>query len=147
MRKLIAFLMVLAMMATLGGVAAAAPGNGNGATPVNIHDCTTYSDGFTECFDVHAVSNDTVTPSGNESYMSNGQGCLTVYDPSGAIYYQSCEDIHYSYHYQNGEVHEAGMSYEYTYTYPDGTTCTYEYSGHYANGQLQFERGSSSCTP
>ncbi len=143
---------LLVCLAAIGSSSALAA---NGATVTNQSFCYTATEypGGTFCLDFKYVVKKTETPSGNVSFVTNGQ---TTVDESGGAFAHGCEfshstKFHHRYLLKDGTLHEQGdrQADRYSVTCPgpapNTLTCTYTLHAHYANGSLQFNRPDVTC--
>jgi len=136
----------LTLVASLAVASSASAAPGNGADVVRQNECYNDPGSGTFCIDAKYVQNSTETPSGNFSYHANGE---TADKFTGEGDLQGCNGsssskFNYHYLFKNGELHEQGSHQTGTFFIDCFNTqydCTYNYDIHYANGQLQFDRG------
>ena len=113
----------------------------DGAQVVKDSNCTEDGDGYTQCYELMTVYNETATPSGNFTYAYHASYEYIECDPSGAVSYRESGDAHNHLLTQDGFLQELDAFY--THSYPDfdtGETCTHSFAFHLANGKLQFTR-------
>lgn len=136
-------LMAMLAFAASGNTAFAA--SNAGTQHINQTQCTpdTYTGGQ-DCLTADALINDTITPSGNESFVEQGTMTLVITDASGNVLYSETETVNWHYLGTPGGMQEEGATF--TNVQSDGvTTCSYTEQYHYANGTFQFDRFSSTC--
>jgi hypothetical protein len=121
------------------------------ATAIPADGAQTYHENYcqdvwfgTVCVQVHGVYNVTTTPSGNENYMSNSR-YEYVYDYQNGDHYEYDNKSHYKILWKAGEPHVIHQHFQETSTSP-GSTCTWEYDYHYANGTVQFNNWNVTCS-
>jgi len=128
----------------LAGTASAA---GNGAETVKDEGCVTNVFATT-CTVVRTVTNSTVTPSGNISYVTNGAVERKVTFAFGGTY-DFTSSIHSHGLRKAGEYHTTSDHYAEQSEYVSGQyrlTCVSSYDIHWTNGEAQFTRYELECT-
>lgn len=144
-RTLILTFAVVAALAT-AGIAAGAPAKG--ATVVKDAGCTSTFFATT-CTVTKTVTNETVTPSGKISYVTNGTVERTMTFVFGGTY-SFTSALHMHGLRADGEVREESDHYASEWEYVSGTyhlVCFQSYDIHWANGDAQFGNSDLGCTP
>ncbi len=140
----------LALVAVVAMAGTAAAASSSGATKVKQEYCTTNQFG-TACFDLNYVVNTTTTPSGNTSFVTNGQT-----EVRNAPSFVSCTFIgrskfHDHYLMKDGVFHERGDQQETSFTRncPNGPQekCTYTRRAHLVDGKFQYLIQDFECVP
>lgn len=130
---------------TWAGSASAEPGNG--ATVTTRRECTPTTTGEA-CFDTVLVVNETVTPSGNVSYVANHHALIE--NKSFGCEFVAESRTHRHFLVKDGELQEQGSKEESSLTRncpgQPGIVCTFTMHYHLANGTLQYDRGDFVCT-
>ncbi len=140
----------IALLAALAvtGSALATPGNGATKTKQSFCDSTTFP-GATVCYDLNYVVNQTQTPSGNVSFVTNGKNTIVDSTASGCTF-TGDTSFHQHYLLKNGTLFESGAHEVSSFTancFGQSTTCTYTLQAHYTNGSFQYYRPEFTCTP
>jgi hypothetical protein len=144
MRKALTLCIVLAALAL---ASTAAAGTEKGAVVVNDAGCVTNVFATT-CTVIKTVTNTTLTPSGNVSYVTNGtveQRMTFVFGGS----YTASNEIHLHMLGKQGDTQTSSEHYEELTHYVSGTyklSCASSYDLHYANGAVQLSRSYLVCT-
>ncbi|MDQ3091139.1 MAG: hypothetical protein M3R46_05640 [Actinomycetota bacterium] len=132
----------------VAGSASAAPGNG--ATKINQEYCTTNQFG-TACFDLNTIVNTTVTPSGNVSYVTNGQTEIRNNPSFVNCTFIGRSKFHDHYLFKDGVFHERGDHQESSLERqcPGGVheKCTFTRRAHMVDGEFQYLITDFRCTP
>jgi hypothetical protein len=141
---IVRFAAIFALVAgalVFGTATSAAPGNGNGASVVNVPQ-TCYSDGsYTYCYSEKSVLNDVMTPSGNENIVDNGTVCVTMTDSAtGIVSSGDCDKYVGHILTKDGTTQENSYKSIATITF-FGTTSCFTIYYHEANGRIQFSNG------
>jgi hypothetical protein len=139
----LAVAMLIAVLAVGVGVRNARADPGNGATVLHDNPQCFSEDPFTICLASKGVENSTTTPSGNESDVHNVVQSVTVYYGATVI---ATDTFTVRYHgmAQDGTVHEQSDHECEVFTFA-GTTYTFSYDSHIANGQIQYQSYGSQC--
>jgi hypothetical protein len=144
MRRHMIGLATVAAALTFAGVAAA--GTSTGATVVNDAGCT--SNIFaTTCIVVKSVTNMTVTPSGNISYVTNGTVERHMTFVFGGTYTYT-DSLHLHSLRKDDVLQEEGDHFSSQTVYASGTyqlTCVQSYDIHWANDKPQPSNYELSC--
>lgn len=134
----------MAMLIVVGmGVAPARADAGNGATVLHDNPQCFVEGAFTICLASKGVVHSTTTPSGNESDVYNVVQSVTVYYGATVIVTDTFQ-VRYHGLAINGTVHEQSDHECEVYTFA-GTTYTFSYDSHIANGQIQYQSYGSQC--
>ena len=142
--------MNLARSLTLASVATAiavigTAGPASAAATVNrAEGCETF-DIYEVCYDVKSVFNITETPSGNYNVIDNGKFSYR-YSENGVEYYSSDGKFHSKFSMKNGETHVIAYHGKSNDEF-GGSTCSYTYKFHMANGKVQVDNYDFECTP
>ncbi len=136
----------MAMLIAVGmGVAHARAdtGNGNGATVLHDNPQCFVEGAFTICLASKGVIMSTTTPSGNDSDVYNVVQSVTVYYGATVIV---TDTFNVRYHGMaiNGTVQEQSDRECEVYTFA-GTTYTFSYDSHIANGEIQYQSYGTQC--
>lgn len=128
------------------GTASAEPGNG--ATVTTRRECVpTPTGGF--CINSVLVVNETVTPSGNVSYVANHHALLE--NNSFGCQFVGDSRTHRHFLVKDGELQEQGAREETSFTTNcpgrPGMVCTFTMHDHFANGTIQYDEVDFVCTP
>ena len=140
----LALAMLIAVGSAVGvGMRSARADPGNGATV--LHDnpqCFAEGD-FTICLTSKGEYSGTTTPSGIESYVYNVVQSVTVYYGATVI---ATDTFKVRYHGMgpNGTVQEQSDHECEVYTFL-GTSYTFSYDSHIANGQIQYQSNGTQC--
>ena len=143
MKALLVTCSIAAALATAGAAAAA----GNGATVVNTSACEPGAFGILVCTNVTTVTNTTVTPNGDISYVTNGTLTATMTFPWGCTYTRT-EPVHLHHLVRDGDIQSLSEKLVQTISFTCGIpqTCTQTIESHYANGADQFGLYEFVCT-
>lgn len=142
--------LVLVLAALIAGglgahTARAEAGTGAGTGVIVLHDnpqC--FVEGpFTICLASSGVINSITTPSGIESDVYNVVQTVTVYYGATVIVTDTFA-VRYHGMAQNGAVQEQSDHECEVYTFA-GTTYTFSYDSHIANGQIQYQSNGTQC--
>ena len=134
----------MAMLIAVGvGVAHARADTGNGATVLHDNPQCFVEGAFTICLASKGVVNDTTTPSGNESDVYNVVQTVTVYYGATVVVTDTF-NVRYHGLGKNGTVQEQSDHECEVYTFA-GTTYTFSYDSHIANGQIQYQSNGTQC--
>lgn len=135
----LALLLTGTLVLTFGlATVAAAPG-GNGATVIDIDTCAPLIGGGTVCVTSQGMLHEVVTPSGNESYVSNYREHIRVVDESGAVTWDETNQERFHALTLDDVLHEMRWRARFTVTSSGEPFCL-EYHLHAANGEDQFVR-------
>jgi hypothetical protein len=132
--------LILAVTLLLPTPALAAPDHGTYVFKDSY--CIDY-EGSLICYTNMAVVHETTTPSGNTSFVGNGQSSYTQTDPSGVVVYEDSLSYHTHGLMMDSVLHEFGQFFTYSVDAGSGI-CTINYAFHVVDNQIQFER-STSC--
>lgn len=145
----------LVVVSLFAGSSSAAPatGNGNGATqgptsgPIDIHHCDNEGS-VTFCTTIQGEFHGVCTPTGNCNEEENLHSiCFTLTDNvTGDTISSGCGSSHYQTHNKLGETQLLHYSTSSTSTDASGLVCTYDLELQQANGQVQYDQSSYSCT-
>jgi hypothetical protein len=136
--------LAVAMLIAVGmGVRSARADTGNGATVLHDNPQCFVEGAFTICLSSKGVVNSTTTPSGNESDVYNVVQSVTVYYGATVIVTDTFT-VRYHGLGQNGTVQEQSDHECEVYTFL-GTTYTFSYDSHIANGQIQYQSYGFQC--
>ena len=124
-------------------IARADTGNGNGATVLHDNPQCFDEGPFTICLAAKGVINSTTTPSGNESDVYNVVQYVTVYYGATVIVTDTYTERYHGMA-QDGVVQEQSDHECEVFTF-EGTTYTFSYDSHIANGQIQYQSYGSQC--
>jgi hypothetical protein len=141
-------LLVLAAAAALATAGTAAAASGNGAAVVRDAGCTTSFFGTT-CTVLKTVTNETTTPSGKISYVTNGTVERQITFVFGGTY-TFTSSLHMHGLRAADEVREESDHYASQWEYVSGgyhLICVQSYDIHWANGDSQFAGSELGCTP
>jgi hypothetical protein len=144
MRKAIMLCTMLAAVVLAGSVAAGAANAA--AVVVNDAGCVTNFFGTT-CTVIKTTTNDTTTPSGNVSYVTNGTVERRIEFSFGGNY-TSSSNIHVHTLAKQGEIRTSSEHHEELIDYVSGTwftSCLSSYDIHWTNGDVQFSRSELAC--
>ena len=137
---------VLLLFLTLG-VGAGSPvlaAPGNGALHISDSNCHD-DDGYTACMTAEGVANETITPSGNAIYSGSVRTTFSLINPAGALVYTGDSQSQFNRLDKDAMLHMLSSHATSTLTRSDGVTCTFTYSAHLANGQIQFDHTETEC--
>ena len=131
---------------TAAGIANA---GGNGAYVYKSSTCNDTIFGKI-CVDQKSVTNITTTPSGNESYITNGQLDFSFANRLTGCTSSSSQKFHTSFLDKDGEAQSHGSRYVTTSQVGCGggpvQTCLTVVAFHYGRGEIQFDRTDVACT-
>lgn len=117
----------------------------DGAQHIDVSQCYPITHtGGQDCITVDEIYNDTITPSGIESFDIHGTQSVTETDASGNVVYAETGAIQDHLLTNQGALQEEGLMQSFTVT-QSSQTCTYTLFIHYANGALQFDRELATC--
>jgi len=136
----------LGLLALAPATAYADPGNG--AQKINEHVCYGVGSDFTLCFTNRGELNNTLTPSGN--YMVEENLAFLVEGAGPASSYRDSGRFHEHFLYKDGSLQELQSRQRETLSIrtPDfNADCTFYFTYHEANGQVQYRRVVNVCTP
>jgi hypothetical protein len=138
------------LVITVGTIAAtASAGTGSGASVVRTSGCVP-TPLATMCYAIDTVTNTTITPSGNFSYVTNGTS-MTSYDFAFAgCTYSRTDPLHLHQLVKDGDTHSESGIVEQTIAFDCGAfaqSCTSTLQYHYVDGETQFQRPDFVCTP
>ena len=139
----------VALLAALAAPGSASAAPGNGATKVKQSFCDTTTFGGTVCYDLNYVVNETRTPSGNVSFMTNGHNTI-VNNARPGCRFTGDSRFHQHFLLKDGVLHEQGAHEESSLTmecFGRRQICTYTLQVHYANGRFQYRRPEFTCRP
>jgi hypothetical protein len=141
-RFLVTVGLALLMVIALGNGAARADA-GNGATVLHDNPQCFPEGVLTLCFASKGAINDTSTPSGIESDVYNVVQSVKVYDGATLI---ASDTFTVRFHglAQDGALQEQSDHECEVITFA-GTTYTFSYDSHIANGQIQYQFNGTSC--
>lgn len=145
--RVLAVAMLLAAAIAVGvGVrnARADSGNGNGATVLHDNPQCFVEGAFTICLASKGVINSTTTPSGNESDVYNVVQTVTVYYGATLIVTDTFTVRYHGLGKDGGTLQEQSDHECEVYTFL-GTSYTFSYDSHIANGQIQYQSYGSQC--
>lgn len=100
----------------------------------------------TVCFDLKYVLNETVTPSGNISFVANGEN--HIQQTGGTCDFTAHTEFHGHYLLKDGVLQERSNRQDNSFTAecPGFTrTCTVFLHSHYAQGKFQYNRAEIDC--
>jgi hypothetical protein len=140
----LAVALLIAVGSAVGvGVHNARADPGNGATVLHDNPQCFVEGDFTICLASTGEYSGTTTPSGIESYVYNVVQSVTVYYGATVI---ATDTFKVRYHGMgpNGTVQEQSDHECEVYTFL-GTTYTYSYDSHIANGQIQYQSNGYQC--
>ncbi len=126
------------LILTLGSTALAGGNSGNGATNIDVDTCAPLIGGGTVCIQTKGVLHEVMTPSGNESYVSNYKEAIQVIEDGEVVYAETSNE---RFHSLTKDDVLREMSWRARFTIANGgeTFCiTYHFHG--ANGEDQFAR-------
>ena len=140
----------LTLVASLAVASSASAAPGNGADVVRQNECFNYPGVGTFCIDAKYVENSTETPSGNFSFLLNGEfaSTFTGEGPLQGCNSSTSSNLYFHSLSKDGELHEVGSHRTGEFSFDCfGTSqhCTFSYDLHRANGQLQFNRPKFNC--
>lgn len=134
----------MAMLIAVGmGVAHARADTGNGATVLHDNPQCFVESAFTICLASTGVVTSTTTSSGNDSDVYNVVQSVTVYYGATVIVTDTFK-VRYHGLAINGTVQEQSDHECEVYIF-EGTTYTFSYDSHIANGQIQYQSYGSQC--
>ena len=137
-------IVVVALLMSVGiAVSIARADSGNGATVLHDHPQCFVEGAFTICLASKGVVNDTTTQSGNESDVYNVVQYVTVYYGATVIVTDTFT-VRFHGLAKNGTVQEQSDHECEVYTFA-GTTYTFSYDSHIANGQIQYQSYGTQC--
>lgn len=143
-RWLLTGIAMVAMLIAVGmSFAHARADTGNGAMVLHDNPQCFVEGEFTICLASKGVINDTTSPSGNESDVYNVVQSVTVYHGATVIVTDTF-NVRYHGLGKNGTVQEQSDHECEVYTFA-GTTYTFSYDSHIANGQIQYQSNGSQC--
>ena len=126
------------LILTLGSTALAGGSSGNGATRIDVDTCAPLIGGGTVCIQTKGVLHEVVTPSGNESYVSNYTEAIQVIDDGEVVYAETSNERFHSLT-KDDVLREMSWRARFTITNSGDTFCiTYHFHG--TNGEDQFAR-------
>lgn len=148
-----ASVVVVSLVAGTSSAAPAAAGNGRGAVqtvtngPIDLHQCADEGS-VTFCTIAQGEFHGVCTPTGNCNVQQNLRSlCFTLTDNStGNTISTYCGSDHYQYHTELGETQVYHSSTSLTYSDTSGVVCTYDAQFHEANGRVQYDHSSYTCT-
>lgn len=132
-------LLIGVLMLALGASSALAAPAGKGATVIDVDICAPLIGGGTVCVTSKGMVNETSTPSGNLSYVTNYSEHLLVYDANGQVTWDQTNKEHFHFLMKGDVLQELSWRSRSTITSYGQTYCI-EYHIHGANGQDQFVR-------
>jgi hypothetical protein len=138
--------LIVTMLAALALAAPAAAGTDSGAAVVKDEGCVTNVFATT-CTVIKTVTNTTLTPSGNVSYVTNGTVERRMTFVFGGTY-TSNQTIHLHALGRQGEAPVSSEHFEEQTDYVSGTyslSCVSGYDIHWANGDVQFGNYQLEC--
>lgn len=128
-----------ALIVTFGSALAASP-SGKGATTINVDTCVPLiSGGGTVCITSKGTINETVTPSGNQSYVTNYRQQIKVTDSTGQIIWNETSSERFHALTKDDVLQALSSRSRFTITSFGQTYCV-QYHIHGANGVDQFVR-------
>jgi hypothetical protein len=116
----------------------------NGAIHISDSNCHD-DDGYIACMTAEGVANETITPSGNAIHSGYVRSTFTLADPAGVLIYEGESQSHFQRLDKDEMLHMLSDHSSSTMTRSDGLTCTFSYTAHLANGQIQFEHRETEC--
>src|SRR5262249_48647392 len=134
-----ALLVIGSIVAALAAVGVANAG-GNGAYVYKASSCSDTVFG-TICVEQKSVTNITTTPSGNESYITNGKLDFSFANRLTGCTSSSSESFHTHFEDKDGEAQSHGSRYVTTSQIGCGgsvQTCLTTVAFHYGRGEIQF---------
>jgi hypothetical protein len=138
----VAILTLLAISMFAGSPALATSDNG----AIHVSDANCHEDdGYTACMTAEGVANETVTPSGNAIHSGYVRSTFTLTDPAGVLIHEGEAESHFYRLDKDDLLHMLSNRTSSTMTRSDGVTCTFSYTAHLANGQIQFEHNETEC--
>ena len=96
----------------------------------------------TFCYSSSGQYQQTVTPSGNQSYVGQETSSFSMTTASSSHSESSLHKYHFL--FTSGEVHVRHEEYSYSNT-TDGKTCTVTVTLTFANGEMRHDRATNSC--
>jgi hypothetical protein len=139
MKKLtLALVLIGALMLTLGSATAVASPSSTGATVLNYNNCVPLIGGGIVCFESKGMINETTTPSGNQSYVTNYRQRLQVIE-NGEVVWETTSNERFHALTMDGVLQELSMRARFTVTSFGQTFCV-QYHLHGTNGEDQFVR-------
>ncbi|HEX6292239.1 MAG TPA: hypothetical protein VFZ66_23825 [Herpetosiphonaceae bacterium] len=129
------------------GVVAGAPAYatpGSGAIRISDSNCHD-DDGYTACMTAEGVANETFTPAGHAIYTGQVRATFRLTDPAGALVYEGESTSHFQRLEKDELLHLLSQQIRSTTTRADGVTCTFTYTMHLVNGEIQFDRSETEC--
>jgi hypothetical protein len=142
-----AILVIGSIVAALAAAGAASAG-GNGAYVYTTSTCSDTVFGRI-CVDEKAVTNIVDTPSGNESYVTNGRLDFSFANSLTGCTSSSSQSFHTHFEDKDGEAQSHGSRYTTTSQVGCGgstETCLTVVAFHYGRGEIQFDRTDVTCT-
>ncbi len=138
-------LALVALTVLAGGLPAAAfAAASNGAIHLEDAHCHDEGNGYVICYDTKGVTTETLTPSGNAIYTGNVRSTATVYF-RGELISTASTTRHYARIFFDELLQVLGERITTTEVIVGGKTCTYTYTVHMANGEIQFENNEVVC--
>ena len=141
-------LLVIGTIVTALATAGVAGAGGQGAYVYTTSTCNDTFFGLI-CVDEKAVTKITSTPSGNESYVVNGNLDFSFANRLTGCTYSSSEKFHTHFEDKAGEAQSHGSRYVTTSQVGCGgtvQTCLTTVTFHYGRGEIQFDRTDVACT-
>ena len=141
-------LLIGAVVGVLALAGTATAGSDRGASVAHDSWCTS-SPFMTFCQDVWTATNETTTPSGNVSYVTNGTYGYSLSFPGTPCARSDSSAIHFHSLAKVDETHVETERFTGALTITCGAlvrTCTTTYDLHIANGETQIEHGDFVCT-
>jgi len=142
-----ALLVIGSIVAALAAAGVANAG-GNGAYVYTNSTCSDTVFG-TVCVDEKTVTNITDTPSGNESYITNGKLDFSFANRLTGCTTSSSKSFHTHFEDKDGEAQSHSSRYVTTSQMGCGgsvETCLTIVAFHYGRGEIQFDRTDVACT-
>jgi hypothetical protein len=135
----LALVLVGTLIFSLGSTLAVSP-SGKGATVINIDTCAPIIGGYgTVCITSKGMINETITPSGNESYVTNYRERIWVIANSGEITWDQTSSERFHALTKDDVLQELSSRSRFTITSFGQTFCV-QYHLHGTNGVDQFVR-------
>jgi hypothetical protein len=142
-------LLVLGTIVTALATAGVAGAGGQGAYVYTNSSCSDTVFGLI-CVDQKSVTKITNTPSGNETYVVNGNLDFSFANRLTGCTYSSSQSFHTAFEDKDGEAQSHGSRYVTTSHVGCGgdvQTCLTTVAFHYGSGEIHFDRTEVSCTP
>jgi len=135
---------VVVLMAVGMAVSIARADTGNGATVLHDNPQCFVEDVFTICLASKGVVNSTTTSSGNESDVYNVVQSVTVYYGATVIITDTFKVRFHGLAQPDGTVQEQSDHECEVFSFA-GTTYTFSYDSHIANGEIQYQSYGTRC--